>query len=80
MANMTECRINDRITLKLENKKTVIYVDEKQFRHCKALVFNFPREEITNLENIESIDELIIKNEIDEVPEHLIREYLTYSF
>lgn len=74
---MTECRINDHITLKLENEKTVIYVNGKQFRHCKALVPNLPREGVEKLKDINSIDELIVIEGIKEIPAELTKNYLT---
>jgi len=37
---MKEFRVNKHITLKLENNKTNIYIDEKLFRHCKFLFLN----------------------------------------
>lgn len=72
---MTEYRVNEHITLKLENEKTVIYIDEERFRHCKALIFNFPKEDNTFLEDIESIDELI--EGADEILEESVRRILT---
>ena len=72
---MKEYRINDYIKLKLENEKTVIYVDGKRFWHRKALIFNVPIEEVTEFENINSIDELI--EEIDAIPEEYKKRYLT---
>jgi len=47
----------------------------KRFRHCKALILNLPRE-IINLDDIESIDELIIMEEIHELLEESVRRHL----
>ena len=49
--------INAYIALKLENDKTIIYINGKKFRHCKALIFNLAYERLSNIENTKSIDE-----------------------
>ena len=36
--SLKEFKINDFITLKLEGNSTVIYVDGKEFKHCKYLL------------------------------------------
>lgn len=46
------------MTLKLEGKKTVLYIKDKPFRQCMRLLVNIPREEIQDLDKIESIDDL----------------------
>lgn len=60
---MKEFKINDFITLKLENSKTVIYVSGKPFMQCKALIINIPTEEISFYNEIESIDDVIDKSQ-----------------
>ncbi|MBN1801516.1 MAG: leucine-rich repeat domain-containing protein [Candidatus Lokiarchaeota archaeon] len=56
-----EFKINDYITLKLENDNTIIYVDEKPFTQCNdlRLVFHFDQERKLMHEEIESIDEIV---------------------
>lgn len=49
---MQEFKVNDYITLKLENNTTVIYVDNKRFNQCKFLLMDGPAREFTvNLAN-----------------------------
>ena len=52
-----EFKVNDYITLKLEDRKTNIYIKGILFRTCKFLLLNIPIEEITSFDEIESIDE-----------------------
>lgn len=54
---MQEFKVNDYITLKLEDRKTNIYVAGKLFRQCKYLLLEIPINEITSINEIESIDE-----------------------
>lgn len=54
---MIEFKINDLITLKLENAKTVIYVDGEAFEQCRFLLLVIPDGEIPKFEKINSIDE-----------------------
>ncbi len=54
---MKEFKINQFITLKLEEKRTIIYVNNRQFKQCKFLMLNINVNEIQELEDIESIDE-----------------------
>jgi len=56
---MLEYKINEYITLKLRNDKTLIYVNEKIFHSCKYLLFNIPKENFEKFEMIESIDEIM---------------------
>lgn len=68
---MQEFKVNEYITLKLEDDKTIIYVAGKKFRQCKKLILNIPLTEIKALEEIKSIDEakdihdLSVKNQIN---------------
>lgn len=56
--NLTKTyKINDFITLELENNKTHIYVKGKDFIQCKYLLLNIPVDKITEYDNINSIDE-----------------------
>ncbi|MFX1398268.1 MAG: leucine-rich repeat domain-containing protein, partial [Promethearchaeota archaeon] len=52
-----EFEVNEYITLKLEDGMINIYVNGEEFRQCKFLLLEVPVEEITSLEDIESIDE-----------------------
>ncbi|MFX1257508.1 MAG: leucine-rich repeat domain-containing protein [Promethearchaeota archaeon] len=54
-------KVNELITLKLINNKTFIYVNNKRFNQCMALIIEIPIEELTDLEEIESIDEAAAK-------------------
>ena len=55
---MKEFKINEKLTLKLEKNKTVIYVDGESFKQCKYLMLNIPVDEITQVNNLKSIDEV----------------------
>jgi len=52
-----EFKVNDYITLKLEDDKTFIYVMGERFNQCKYLFLNITVDEIAFLDEIESIDE-----------------------
>ncbi|KKN39802.1 hypothetical protein LCGC14_0739640, partial [marine sediment metagenome] len=58
---MQEFKVNDFITLKLESKKTNIYVKGKLFEQCKFLLLNIPTQDIDSYNEIESIDEIAEK-------------------
>lgn len=49
--------VNKYITLKLEEEKTIIYINKDRFDQCKALVLSIPIIEMKWLKEIESIDE-----------------------
>jgi Leucine-rich repeat (LRR) protein len=55
---MKEFRINKFLSLRLEYPNTVIYVGDKKFRTCKYLLLDINIEK-TELEDIESMDEII---------------------
>lgn len=55
---MKEFIINKFIKLKLEDEKTIIYVNNERFDQCKILLLDIPIEETTSLEDIESIDDV----------------------
>ena len=61
-------KVNKYITLKLENNRTNIYVDGKEFNQCKFLLLNLPEHLIEKSEIIESIDG------IDDLAEELNHE------
>ena len=54
---MKEFKINEFLTLKLEDGKTNIYVKGEHFDQCKFLMLNIPIDETHKFEEIESIDE-----------------------
>lgn len=54
---MKEFKINDYITLKLEHNETFIYVQGKKFLQCIRLVLDIQRNDISDYDEIESIDE-----------------------
>ncbi len=58
---MNEFKVNDYITLKLENERINIYVDNKRFRQCRFLLLDIPITEMKSLDEIESIDEALDK-------------------
>jgi hypothetical protein len=56
---MIEFKINNYLSLRLEEGKTNIYVDNKLFRQCKYLLLNIDPNEREIYEEINSIDEAI---------------------
>ncbi len=54
---MNEFKINEYITLRLEDKKSNIYIKGELFQQCTFLLINIPVEEISSLTNIDSIDD-----------------------
>lgn len=55
---MLEFRINEYITLNIENEKTVIYLNGKEFIQCKRLILNIPTGEVKIQRGVKSIDDL----------------------
>ncbi|MFX1572856.1 MAG: leucine-rich repeat domain-containing protein [Promethearchaeota archaeon] len=53
-----EYKINDFITLKLENGKTVIYVKGEKFLQCKYLLIEIPKDNFQEFDKIISIDDV----------------------
>lgn len=53
---MFEFRVNEHLLLRLEDGKTVIYVNNERFRQCKFLLLNIDVDEIRGLDKIQSID------------------------
>ncbi|MFW9829379.1 MAG: zinc-ribbon domain-containing protein [Candidatus Thorarchaeota archaeon] len=53
-----EYQINEFITLKLENNKTVIYVRDEKFLQCKYLLIEIPKENIREFDIFTSIDDI----------------------
>ncbi len=54
---MTEFQINDYITLKLEEGKTIIYLDGRKFAQCKQLMLDLKTDQVELYDEIRSIDE-----------------------
>ncbi len=52
-----EFKVNEFISLKLQNDKTVIFVNDKKFTQCKYLLIDIPVGEIDEFKDIRSIDE-----------------------
>lgn len=50
-------KINDFLSVKLENGRTEIYVMNERFMQCKFLLLNIAKETIKDYDNISSIDE-----------------------
>jgi len=57
--NEKQFKVNDFITLKLENDRTNVYVKEKPFNQCKHLLLNLDKQNLENYDSIDSIDEAI---------------------
>ena len=53
-----EYKINKYLSLKLENDRTIVYVNGKRFRNCKYLLLNFNEETNEKFGGIDSIDEV----------------------
>jgi len=56
---LTKFIINDNITLKLEDGKTIIYVAGKRFNQCKYLLLNILVGKVNLYDEISSIDEAV---------------------
>lgn len=56
MSEPKEYRINEFLTLKLEDQKTFIYVKGKKFLQCLRLILNIPLFDTTDTEDVKSID------------------------
>jgi GTPase SAR1 family protein len=52
-----EFKVNEFLTLKLQNNRINIYVKDKLFDQCKYLLLNIPSGNIEDYDEIESIDE-----------------------
>jgi len=52
-----EFRVNSYITLKLENRKTYIYVAGEKFSQCKYLLLDIPIDKVASFNEIDSIDD-----------------------
>ncbi len=61
---MREFKVNDYIKLKLENKKTILYVAGERYRQCTNLKLKVPIDKISTFKEIKSIDELTEKYDL----------------
>ena len=68
MNAVKEFKVNEYITLKLENKKTVVYVAGERFNQCKYLFIINPNDTITK--EINSIDDIILVKAFTETIYH----------
>ena len=66
--NWKTFKINKFIELRFIDGKTLIYVNNKKFDHCKYLLLNIPVDKITDYDNIDSIDD--ISEILDKSMEH----------
>ncbi len=55
--NVREFKINDFLSLKLQNNRTNIYVKNRVFTQCMYLLLNIPVDRIRDFDPIDSIDE-----------------------
>ena len=69
-----EFKINKYITLRLEEKKKLIYTLGELFRECKRLIINITSDEIHKFDGINSIDEIAETNRDYLIDNELLRE------
>lgn len=58
-----EFQINSFITLELVENKTILYVNNKEFKQCKILLLNIPSKKHKSFNEINSIDDAEVKFE-----------------
>ncbi len=56
--HIPEFKINEYLTLKLKNNKTIIYIKDKEFLHCKYLLIEISSENVKEFRDFISIDEV----------------------
>jgi hypothetical protein len=56
-----EFKINTYLSLRLENRRTIIYLNNRPFRQCMYLLLNIPIDKIKEYDEIRSIDEAASK-------------------
>lgn len=59
-----EFKVNDYISLRLENDVTNIYINNKLFNQCKLLLLDIPVGKITPTEEVQSVDEMLEQQDI----------------
>lgn len=57
--NVPSYKINQYLSLKLENNQTVIYINGKKFSGCRYLIINIDSDEIPSYDDYKSINEII---------------------
>ncbi len=60
---MKEFKINEFLSLRLEDNKANIYVDNELFRQCKFLLINIPIKDVDTFDEIGSIDEIEMRSD-----------------
>lgn len=55
---MTEYKVNDLLSVKLEWGSIMIYIANEPFEICKSIVLNIPLNEVRKFDEIESIDDI----------------------
>ncbi len=73
---MVEYKINEFITLKLEDEKTNLYVNGELFEHCSIILLNRQADRLKELQQIDSIDELteLSVDEVANAPYHMYED------
>ncbi len=61
---MQEFKINEFLSLRLEDEDTMIYVARARFMQCAFLLLNISIEELSSFDEIESVDEAVEKLDI----------------
>ncbi|NVM35440.1 MAG: leucine-rich repeat domain-containing protein [Candidatus Lokiarchaeota archaeon] len=69
---LTEYKINEFITLKLEKGKTVIYVKDEKFLQCKYLLIEIPKDNLKDFDDFMSIDD------VSEKLDHTLERNMNY--
>ncbi|TFG00621.1 MAG: leucine-rich repeat domain-containing protein [Promethearchaeota archaeon] len=57
IGNRNRYQVNKYLTLKLENHRTFIYVNNRRFTQCMYLLMNIPKDKMEHYSQIDSIDE-----------------------
>lgn len=56
---MHKFKVNNYITLSLQDEKTFIYVNNEEFMQCKSLLLNIPTDRAQFSNDFKSIDEAV---------------------
>ena len=66
---MKEFRVNEYLTVRLEDKKSNIFIKGELFQQCAFLMINIPEEEISSFTKIKSIDDAaeLLDSSLEEV-------------
>ncbi|MFW9940805.1 MAG: leucine-rich repeat domain-containing protein [Candidatus Thorarchaeota archaeon] len=70
---ISEYKINNFITLKLENGKSVIYVKNEKFLQCKYLLIEIPKDNVEDFDGFMSIDD------VSEKLDHSLENKMNYD-